>query len=117
MARLEKIASTILQGNALEVRSLLQDWAREGLSLDSAEEPASPDPKLRAVAAGLVELLAARTGNPAPAWSQAVGAAPDALFLIRNCKSPKLRARVERESPEPFRKRNIFAPRNYLDLN
>ncbi|HET7502649.1 MAG TPA: hypothetical protein VFK02_16625 [Kofleriaceae bacterium] len=37
------------------------------------------------------------------------------VYLVEAAvRSPKMRARVEQESPEPLRKRNLFAPAGYL---
>jgi hypothetical protein len=39
------------------------------------------------------------------------------IYLVEAAtKSPKMRARVEQESPEPLRKRNVFAPSRYLEI-
>jgi hypothetical protein len=39
------------------------------------------------------------------------------VYLIEAAsRSPRMRARVEQESPEPLRKRNLFAPPGYLAI-
>ena len=117
MTRAEQIAICILAGQALAVRSLVQDWLRSGSGLGLEPPPSSRDPKVRAVAAAIVELLAARLNERAPPWTATVGALPEPLYLVQAAsRSQSLRARVERESPEPLRRRNMFAPQSYLEV-
>ena len=116
MTRAENIAIKILANEPVEVRSLVQDWLRAAPSFVDEPAPTSPDASVRAVAAGIVELLAMRHGQPAPAWVATIGSLPVPLYLVHAAReSAKMRARVERESPEPLRKRNMFAPRHYLE--
>lgn len=113
----EDIALCILTGNALEVRSLVQDWMRRGPALRDLPAPNTADAKVWAVAAGVVELLAVRAHQAPPSWASEVAALPEPLYLVTAAhRSAKLRERVERESPEPLRKRNVFAPPGYLEL-
>jgi len=71
-----------------------------------------------AVLAGLAALLdffAQRTGQPAPAWASAISGLPAARFLLRSAATPKrLRRMCEEESPGPLKRRNLFAPADYL---
>jgi hypothetical protein len=67
MAPLEQIAAEILARNPLEVRSLMQGYLRRGTPLQSEHAPTSHDPQICAVTAAIAELIAARTGQQAPA--------------------------------------------------
>jgi hypothetical protein len=117
MTPLEQIATQILANNPLEVRSLTQDYLRRGALLCVEPAPTSDDPRICAVAAALAELLAARTAQPAPPWANQIGRLPAPLYLVEAAtRSPRMRARVEQESPEPLRKRNVFAPPGYLKM-
>lgn len=117
MSPLEQIAAQILAKNPLEVRSLMQDYLRRGMPLRLEHAPTSDDPRVWAVAAAIAELIAARTMQQAPAWANQIGKLPIPIYLVEAAsKSPKMRARVERESPEPLRKRNVFAPPDYLEM-
>lgn len=117
MSPLEQIAAQILAKNPLEVRSLMQDYLRRGMPLRLEHAPTSDDPRVCAVTAALAELIAERTTQQAPAWADQIGKLPTPVYLVEAAsKSPKMRARVERESPEPLRKRNVFAPPNYLEM-
>lgn len=117
MTRSEEIAILILNNEALEVRSRVQDWLRSAPTFGNEPAPKSTDPRIRAVAAGVVELLAERAHQPPPTWTRTVGALGMSLYLVAAAhQSEKLRARVERESPEPLRRRRVYAPPGYLEL-
>lgn len=117
MTSLEQIAAQILAKNPLEVRSLVQDYVRRGAPLWSERAPDPDDPKIRAIAAAIAELIASRPAQQAPAWVDQIGRLPTPVYLVEAvAQSPKMRARVERESPEPLRKRNVFAPPGYLEI-
>lgn len=117
MQPLEKIALGILEGDALEVRSLLQQWLAASPRLCAEPEPSSCDPKVRAVAAGVLELLCERLEQRPPSWVAAVEPLRNPVYLVKAAlKSDRMRTRVENESPPPLRKRNLFAPPGYLEL-
>src|ERR1041385_4028190 len=82
LAHNEGIAVQILARNPLEVRSLMQDYLRQGAPLRLEHSPTSDDPRVRAVAAGIAELIAARTTQPAPAWANEIGGLPMPLYLV-----------------------------------
>ena len=117
MNTLERIAAEILANNPLEVRSLVQDFLRRGALLSLERAPGSNDPRVLAVTAALAELIAARTAQPAPAWVHRIGRLPTPVYLVEAAaRSPKMRARIRQESPEPLRRRNLFAPASYLEV-
>jgi len=67
------------------------------------------------VAAAIVELLAERTGQSAPSWTSSAGELADPFFLVAAAERMSgLRTLCERESPEPLRKRRLFAPPTFL---
>ncbi|MCX5743027.1 MAG: hypothetical protein NT062_11080 [Proteobacteria bacterium] len=116
MSTAENIATAILTNDPLIARSLVQDWLRSAPVFADEPPPATTDLRVRAVAAAVVELLAERAGQPAPHWTATEGCLTSPLFLVDAAQhSPKLRARIERESPAPLRKRNLFAPASYLE--
>ena len=115
--RAEQIAIRILANEPLEVRSLTQDWIRSGPLFTNEPPPESLDECVRVIAAGVIELLADRHAQRHPAWTASIGALSEGIYLVDAAKhSPKMRMRVERESPEPLRKRNVFAPPGYLEM-
>jgi len=116
MVRVEDIARAALAYDALAVRSLVQDLLREPPDWSRIPEPGSTDPAVRAVAAAFVELLAGRAGAIAAAWTQGVSGVASPIHLVKAAATmPRTRARIEAESPAPFRSRNLFAPASYAE--
>jgi hypothetical protein len=111
------MATAALSGDALLTRSYAQDLDRQRPKLSEALPPQSTDMRLLAVAAALIELFAARWHQPNPDWTTIVGALPQPVYLVQSARTMKrLRALCEQQAPEPLRKRNLFAPPNYLEL-
>ena len=114
---IEAIAQAALSGEALEARSLTQDFLRSQPNLAEITSPAVHDATVLALAAALVELFALRTKQPAPAWTQVVGALPEPVYLVKAASTmTRLRELCREESPIPLRKRNLYAPPNYLEM-
>ena len=115
MTSLEDIARTALDGDPLTLRSLVQDWLSSGMPLAEVARPATHDPAVLAVSAALAELFAQRTGQHAPDWTSVVGGLPEPRFLVRAAATMKrLRRMCEDESPWPLKRRNLYAPADYL---
>lgn len=114
MVQIEDIARAALAYEALTVRDLIQDLLRDPPDWASIPRPAAVDEKTLVVAAALLELLALRSGTEPAAWTREVGPIREPIHLVRAAMTmPRTRARVEAESPEPLRKRNVFAPAEY----
>jgi hypothetical protein len=110
---LERLTTAAWAGEALVARDAAQALSRH--SLASVTAPKDMPPTQLAIAAALVELLAERTGQTSPSWTQGVGPLAEPWFLLRRAQSfPKLREMCLRESPEPLKKRRLYAPANYL---
>ena len=117
MVRIEEIAAEALAHHSLQVRSLLQEFVREGRVLADVPQPATSDSNILALSAAFLELLGARTQAQAPLWTAQIGAVQQPIFLVAAAgRMPRLRALCEQEAPEPLRKRRIYAPPNYLAL-
>ena len=115
MVRFEGIVEAILEGDALATRNLVQEWMSEPQATRDVVKPATGDPLRLALAASLMELFAARLGQAAPAWTQWIPPLEHPFFPVRaSLRMRYLRELCERETPEPLRKRRIFAPPNYL---
>lgn len=113
----EAIAQAALAGEALTARSLTQDFLRSNPKLAEIDSPAVNTPEVLAMTAALLELFAERTKQPAPAWTQIVGALPSPVYLLQAAKTMKrLRELCRDFAPEPLRRRNLFAPPNYLEM-
>ena len=117
METLEQMAEAALARDSLRLRSLVQDWVRSGLPVNSFSRPDTSDTGVLAVSAALVELLALRLGQSLPAWTAEVGALAEPFFLVESAASMKrLRALCEAQSPEPLRKRRLYAPPHFLEF-
>ena len=115
MVGLEQLAEAALAGEALSLRSAAQDWLSENPRVTDCLPPSSSDPDVLTVAAALAELFALRAGQPAPPWSAGVGPLSQPRFLLRAAATmTRLRRMCELESPAPLRRRNLFAPADFL---
>jgi len=111
----EAIAIAVIEGDALLARSLAQDWLGSDPIASEEPEPLSHDVRVRAVAASLVELFAERLGQKAPVWTNSVGAMDEPFYLLKAARTmTRLRRLCEEESPEPLRRRLLYAPRGFL---
>jgi hypothetical protein len=115
MVTLEALAETALQRDSLHLRSLVQDFVRDHPQLTAIPRPHIDNQQILGTAAALLELLAQRTGQSAPAWTREIGAVPEPVFLLKSAtRMKRLRALCEAESPEPLRKRGLYAPPDFL---
>jgi hypothetical protein len=79
--------------------------------------PVSNDLRLLALSASLAELLAFRQKQTPPAWTKEVGALQEPFYLLQSAeKMKRLRLLCETQSPEPMRKRHLYAPPNFLEF-
>lgn len=114
---IEAIAQAALSGEALTARSLTQDFLRSRPNLSELSSPAVQDATMLALSAALIELFALRTKQPAPAWTQVVGAVSEPVYLVQAARTmTRLRELCREHAPEPLRKRNLYAPPNYLEM-
>jgi hypothetical protein len=110
----ETLAKAALNNEPLLVRSLAQDLVQH-YSLESIPRPTTKDTQVLGTAAALVELLALRCGQAAPTWTSDIGKVPRPTFLVAAAsRMDNLRRLCETESPEPLKKRDLFAPPDYL---
>ncbi len=117
MVRIEQIAKAALNEDSLQVRSLVQDFLGALPHLADIAQPAVTDQRLLATAASFLELFADRLNQPAPSWTAQIGPVPEPIYLLKAAATMKrLRHLCETESPAPLRKRNLYAPPNYLDF-
>lgn len=115
MVTLEALAETALQRDSLLLRSLVQDFVRDHPQLTRVPRPRIDNQQILGTAAALLELLAQRTGQAAPAWTREIGAVPEPVFLLEAAaRMKRLRALCETEAPEPLRKRGLYAPPDFL---
>lgn len=100
---------------ALDLRMMWRELLDADTNVSSLQAPATEDPELRAIAASLVELLAARLDQSPPAWAGAVPPLSYPILLVA-ARTTARRDRLAEESPEPLRKRGLIAPAGYLTV-
>jgi hypothetical protein len=117
MVTIEKVAQYALFSDDIKLSLLVEAFLAQNPNLASVPKPLTDNLRVLAVAAGLIELFALRAGQPAPEWTRAVGAIPTPFFLRSSAaKWPRLRQLCLDESPEPLRKRNLYATADFLQV-
>ena len=117
MELIEQLAQVALERDNLRLRGFVQDLLHSATPLNRLPRPTSRDPRLLSVAASIVELLAERQGQPPPVWTKEIGALNEPFFLIESAvRMKRLRELCETQSPEPMRKRRLYAPPNFLQF-
>lgn len=117
MAQIEQLAQAALERDHLKLRSLVQDFARAKIEYSKLPRPVTSDIRLLVISAALTELLAQRNSQPPPAWTKEIGALQEPFFLLESAsKMKRLRTLCETQSPEPMRKRLLFAPPHFLEF-
>lgn len=112
-----ELATAAIAQDALQVRSIAQDLLRRYPHVEHIPKPNEEDLQTLAVAASLVELLALRENQAPPEWTESIKGVPQSIFLLKSVtRMPRLRELCQQYSPEPLRKRGIFAPPDYLSF-
>jgi hypothetical protein len=112
---LADLAHALVRGEHLRARQWVLDSADEGFDWSAVPEPTSLPREEMAVAAGVVELMAARAGTDAPAWTKGVGPLDEPLLLVPSARTMRrTRELCEREGPEGLRRRRVMALPNVL---
>ena len=117
MEQIEQLAQAALERDHLKLRSLVQDITREKVDWNNIQRPSTKDARLLVFSAALVELLAERNHQVSPAWTKEIGALKEPFFLLESAiQMKRLRLLCETQSPEPMRKRLLYAPPHFLEF-
>lgn len=117
MEQIEQLAQAALERDHLKVRSLAQDFIRAKTDFSKLPRPSTSDARLLATSAALTELLALRNKQNPPEWTNEIGPLKEPFFLLKSAATMKrLRALCETQSPEPMRKRLLYAPPHFLEF-
>ena len=112
----DELALAAAERRSLELRELVLNLLHAFPDLERVPAPSTEDPRARAIAASLLELLAERRNQKPPEWTQLEGQT-ERFFLVAAAETmPRLRALCEREAPPMLKKRNLFAPPNFLEV-
>jgi hypothetical protein len=117
MEPIEQLAQAALERDHLKLRSLVQDLIRAKVDWSNLPRPSANDPRLLAMSAALAELLAQRNNQTPPAWTKEIGPLKEPFYLLKSASTMKrLRVLCETQSPEPMRKRLLYAPPHFLEF-
>lgn len=117
MEQIEQLAQAALTRDHLKLRSLVQDLSRAKTNFSRMPRPSTREPRLLAMSAALVELLANRNEQKPPEWTKEIGPLAEPFFLLESAVTMKrLRVLCETQSPEPMRKRLLYAPPHFLEF-
>ena len=115
MVTLNEVVDAALSRDGLWLSGATQEFLRSTPNLCDVPQPSPTDDRNLVVAAALLELLALRTGQQAPAWTASVGGLSEPFFLVAEAeRMPNTRIMCEQESPEPLRRRGLLAPPQFL---
>lgn len=112
---LKKVAQYSLYSDDIKLDLLVEDFLRSNPVLVEVQKPDTNDQRTLAVAASLIEIFAMRTNQNPPGWTNEIGVIDHPFFIQSDAITSKwFRDLCLEESPEPLRKRNIFATANFL---
>jgi hypothetical protein len=117
MELIEQLSEAALQRDSLRLRSLVQDISCANINWSMVSRPKTNDVRLLALSASLAELLAFRQKQTPPSWTKEIGPLQEPFYLLQSAeKMKRLRLLCETQSPEPMRKRHLYAPPNFLEF-
>lgn len=118
MTDIAPLVSLIILRNDVAARQWVKDRKQEAIDWSSLKFRAENSSALEfALAAALTELFCTRYESKIPSWTKDAKATikpyyVDPIWL----SSDKLRKYFENNSPEPFKKRNLFTYSDYLNV-
>lgn len=114
---IRELVDALLAGDLLTARQFVADAQRMHVQWDRVEQPLDLAEREMSVAAGVIELLASRSGVVPPPWTKTVGALRELLVIDPGLEEmPRSFARARTSGPEPLRRRNIVALPGFLDV-
>ena len=114
---IRELVQALLSGDLLTARQCVADAQRSHLQWETLTMPTDLSEQERAVAAGVVELLASRAGASPPAWKATIGPVRELLVLDPGLeKMPRSFARAKTSGPDALLRRNIVALPDFLDV-
>jgi hypothetical protein len=114
---LPELVYALLTGDLLAVRQCAADARRANVRWERLEQPPGLTDRELSVAAGVVELLASRSGGTPPSWTKTIGAAREPIVLDPGLeRMPRSFAHAKAAGPEPLRKRNLIALPDFMDV-
>lgn len=113
---IQAMAEALLNRDDLRLHLLLQAWLPINPNIPEMPYPETQDKRVLTAAAALAELLALQLNQAPPDWTKDIGGLPQPFFVMSLGEKPGFtRNLCLAEAPEPFKRRNIFAPANFLN--
>lgn len=112
----DQLALAALERRSLDLREAALNLLRQFPNLSVVPAPDTLDPRTRAIAASLLELLPQRRGQLPPAWTGGEGQTAPFFLVAATDTMPRFRAMCEREAPLELKRRNLFAPAYFLEV-
>jgi hypothetical protein len=116
MNTFETLVQAAANRDALKLRELTLEFLDAHAALENVAQPGFTDLKHLVIAAGLLDLFAARRGQRAPTWVAEVSSVEPFFLVAAAERMPRLRALCEAEAPPELKKRGLFAPPNFLEF-
>lgn len=114
---LKELVSALLAYDALTARAWVARTVARQIDWSTFPFPSGMAEIELALAASVLELLAARAGIAPPSWARNVPASPKKIFLVKAAdRMRRLRMTCELEGPEELRRRQFFAPPDFLTV-
>jgi hypothetical protein len=114
---LSDLVRAAMSGDDLAARQWVKDARRLRVDIPNLPMPTDLNESELSTCAALVDLFSLRGGTPAPPWLAQVAPSKQPVYLDSDAlRRPKLRRLLEEDSPEPLRRRNVFAAAQYLDI-
>jgi hypothetical protein len=113
-----KIAKEIIElVDYEEIEMVVDHFIRENPTLSNVPRPLSNNPLELALAASIIEWLAMQKWQNPPAWATEVAGVKMPYFLgCDEFTDQNILDELHEQSPEPLRKRNLFALRSFLRM-
>ena len=116
MEQIEQLAQVALEHNHHNLRSLMQDVTCEKVDWSKTPHPSTNDGYLLVSSTALVKLLAERSHQGSPAWTQEIVALKELFLLESVMRMKRLRLLCKIQSPEPKWKCLLYAPPRFLEF-
>ena len=97
------LVHALLAGDLLTARQWVADAQRKNVRWEQLDQPRGLSDREMSVAAGIVELLASRSGSLPPTWTKTIGAVREPLILDPGLEEMRVVRAREDGRPESLR--------------
>jgi hypothetical protein len=112
---MHELVTALLQHDALHARHLVMALDREPATWQQIQKPCGWQEEELSLAAGVIETMCERRGLSPPEWTREIPAIAQPRYLVQAAETmPRLRKLCEEAGPEALRRRNFYAPPDFL---